>query len=152
MGRGTRVGQVCQCTGAFWRRALGEQLALSRGPTEGAGEKLSPCTSFTVSTWHHIERGGEEKRKSADGVVSEDAIWQRFRWQNATRERSRATERSGNNDATILKDKGLGHTYVWQLNLRKEKRQTISSLEVLKKLKSNYCSHMYSGQSSLMHQ
>jgi len=56
-GRGTRGGQVCQCTGAFWTRALGEQLALSRGPTEGAGEKLSPCTSFTVSTWHRTERG-----------------------------------------------------------------------------------------------
>lgn len=36
------AGQVCPCAGVVRRRALREQLALSRGPTEGAGEKLSP--------------------------------------------------------------------------------------------------------------
>lgn len=55
---GTReAGQVCPCAGVVRRRALWKQLALSRGPTEGAGEKLYPpapllqCLPDTTFRW-----------------------------------------------------------------------------------------------------
>lgn len=112
---GAREGeQVCQYAGAFRRRALREQLALSRGPTEGAGEKLSPLYLFySVYLTPLLGSGGRQgepwqHKKSGDRDESKDTIWQRFRWQQTLRslERGWATERLANNDVTLSNAQG----------------------------------------------
>lgn len=104
------AGQVCPFAGVVWRRALREQLALSRGPTEGAGEKLSPpapllqClpdTAFRRRGW-----AGEpwQHRKSGDRDESKHAIWPRFRRKQSQQslQRGWASEVLANNDVTVL--------------------------------------------------
>lgn len=59
VGSMKEAGQVCSCAGVVRRRAQREQLAFSRGPTEGAGEKLSPLHLFNdVYLTPHSEGGG----------------------------------------------------------------------------------------------
>lgn len=108
------AGQVCPCACVIRRRALREQLALSRGPTEGAGEKLSPSHLFySIYLTPHSEGGvrqGEpwQHRKSGDRDESKHAIWPRFQWKQSQQslQRGWASEMLANNDVTLLNAQG----------------------------------------------
>lgn len=108
------AGQVCPWACVARRRALREQLALSRGSTEGAGEKLSPSHLFySIYLTPHSEGGvgqGElwQHRKSGNRDESKHAIWPRFQRKQSQQslQRGWASEVLANNDVTLLNAQG----------------------------------------------
>lgn len=106
--------QVCPCAGVVRRRAQRKQLALSRGPTEGAGEKLYPLHLFySVYLTPHSDIGvgrGEpwQHKKSGNRDESKHAIWPRFQRKQSQQslQEGWASEVLANNDVRLLNAQG----------------------------------------------